>query len=221
MKALDLFCGAGGASMGLHLAGFAVTGCDINPQPRYPFELIQGNALDRLFDGYDLVWASPPCQKHSALRHLYPQRAYECFIERIRSRLQKWGGPWIIENVPGSPLINPVQLCGSAFGLRVRRHRLFESNMPLIGTGCRHKQQGQSIDVSGTGGRRVNRRPDDHGGNSNKPRSIVEARNAMGIDWMTRKELSQAIPPVYSMYLGAQAIVFQQQPPTITPEVEE
>jgi len=206
MKALDLFCKAGGASMGLRNAGFVVTGVDCEYQPHYPFEFWQCDALGFSLDGFDLVWASPPCQVHSALRHLRPEKHYECFISRIRERLIQWGGAWIIENVPGAPLINPVVLCGSSFGLKVRRHRLFESNMPLKGSVCDHKKQGRPIDVSGTGGRRVNRRIGDHGGNTNKPRSIKEAQEAMGIDWMTRKELAQAIPPAYSEFLGVQVI---------------
>ncbi|GAG06141.1 unnamed protein product, partial [marine sediment metagenome] len=145
-------------------------------------------------------------QAHSALRHLYSNRIYPCYIDRIREVLERWGGLWIIENVPGAPLRDPVQLCGSAFGLRVRRHRLFESNLPLRGTSCDHKAQGHPIDVSGTGGPRRNSQPGDHGGSRNKPRTIAEARAAMGIDWMTRYELSQAIPPVYAMYLAEQIV---------------
>lgn len=202
LRALDLFCGAGGASMGIHRAGFEVTGVDINPQPRYPFTFIQTDALTFPLDGFDFVWASPPCQAHSALRHLYPQKDYACFIEHTRTLLMQCGVSFIIENVPGAPLCNPLQLCGSSFGLRVRRHRLFESNRFMLSIPCNHRER--PIDVSGTGGRRINRKPDDHGGNTNKPRNIQEARESMGIDWMTRKEISQAIPPAYSEFLCRQ-----------------
>ncbi|MFH2075131.1 MAG: DNA cytosine methyltransferase [Pseudomonadota bacterium] len=203
-RLLDLFCGAGGAAMGYHRAGFDVVGVDIKPQKHYPFWFIQGDALKAEFDDFDAIHASPPCQAHSALRHLYPEKDYECFIDRIRERLVKWGGPYVIENVPGAPLRNPVMLCGSSFGLRVRRHRLFESTIPLKALPCNHKDQGRPIDVSGTGGRRVNRRKNDHGGNTNKPRSIEEARSAIGIDWADRYGISQAIPPAYTEWIGKQ-----------------
>lgn len=192
--------------MGIHWAGFAVEGWDICQNISYPFSRHIGNALDADLSGFDFVWASPPCQAHSALRHLHPEKEYECFIERTREKLKAWGGPYIIENVPGAPLINPAQLCGSAFGLKVRRHRLFESNFPLRGVECDHKAQGRPVDVSGTGGRRINRRPDDHGGNTNKPRNIQEAQAAIGINWMCRKEIAQAIPPAYSEFLARQIL---------------
>lgn len=216
-KLLDLFCGAGGCGMGYHRAGFDVVGVDIKEQPDHPgndlfsfgFKFIRAEALGfatRYASNFDAVHASPPCQAHSALRHLHPAKGYECFIVRTRDILTSLDCPWVIENVPGAPLLNPVMLCGSAFGLRVRRHRLFESNMPLRGTDCRHKEQGRPIDVSGTGGRRITRRPDDHGGNTNKPRNIGEARAAMGVDWMRRYELSQAIPPAYTEFIGRQLL---------------
>lgn len=204
LRLLDLFCGAGGSAMGYHRAGFEVVGVDIKPQKHYPFEFHQADAMTYPLEGFDVIHASPPCQAHSALRHLRPEKSYECFIERTRERLMLWGGPWIIENVPAAPLRNPITLCGSSFGLRVRRHRLFESNVFLKSLPCNHKGQGRPTDVSGTGGRRINRKPNDHGGNTNKPRNIEEASMAMGIDWMTRYELSQAIPPAYCEFIGRQ-----------------
>lgn len=204
MRLLDLFCGGGGAAMGYHRAGFAVVGVDIKPQKNFPFEFHQADALTYPLDGFDVIHASPPCQAHSALRHLRPEIEYPCFIERTKEMLIRWGGVWVIENVPRAPLVDPIQLCGSSFGLKVRRHRLFESNVCLHGLPCDHKGQGRPIDVSGTGGRRINRRPGDHGGNTNKPRTIKEAQGAMGIDWMTRYELSQAIPPAYTLFIGRQ-----------------
>jgi DNA (cytosine-5)-methyltransferase 1 len=138
------------------------------------------------------------------MRHLHADKSYECFIERTRAKLKAWGGPYVIENVPKAPLVNPVTLCGSAFGLGVRRHRIFESNIPIVGTKCCHANQGRPIDVSGTGSRRVNPRSDGGGGDSNKPRNLDEARLAMGISWMTRKEISQAIPPAYGKHIGDQ-----------------
>lgn len=206
MNALDLFCGCGGAGMGLHLAGFEVRGVDIRPQPNYPFEFRCGNALDEDLSGYDFVWASPPCQKHCALKHLHPEIERECFIERMREKLLAWGGSFIIENVPGAPLENPVQLCGSSFGIRVRRHRIFESNLPLRGSACNHAAQGHACDVSGTGYRRLTRSPGDKGGRLYAAKNLADARDAIGIPWATRYGISQAVPPAYSEYLGRQVL---------------
>ena len=94
-KALDLFCCAGGAGTGLHRAGYDVTGVDIVPQPDYPFTFLLGDALDADLAGYDLVWASPPCQAHSALKHR-AGKDYECFIARTRAKLKEWGGAYLI-----------------------------------------------------------------------------------------------------------------------------
>jgi len=207
-KALDLFCCAGGAGKGIADAGFEVTGVDVRPQPRYPFRFIQGDALAQDLSGYDFVWASPPCQAHTTLNKL-AGKDYECFIVRTREKLKAWGGPYIIENVVGAPLINPVTLCGSAFGIGVRRHRLFESNVWLWPIDCNHAAQPEPIDVTGTGGFCPDRvRTDGGGGNSRKPKNIAEARAAMGISWMTRPELSQAIPPAFSEYLARQVLKF-------------
>jgi DNA (cytosine-5)-methyltransferase 1 len=200
---LDLFCGAGGAAMGYHRAGFDVVGVDLAPQPRYPFEFHQASAMTFDLTGYDVIHASPPCQKHSTLKHRTGLE-YACFIEPIRRRLKDWGGVWVLENVVGAPLIKPVLVCGSVFGLGVRRHRLFESNVSIFGAGCNHAGQPAPIDVSGTGARRLGPRTDGKGGDSRKPRNLEEARDVMGIDWMTRKELSQAIPPAYTEWIGLQ-----------------
>jgi len=205
MKALDLFCGVGGAGMGLHLAGFEVTGVDLHPQPNYPFKFLQADALEADVSGYDLIWASPPCQRHSCLQHRTGGE-YECFIERTREKLNQSGLPWIIENVVGAPLVKPVMLCGSTLGLGVRRHRIFESNKPIYGNTCQHHRQPEPIDVTGTGARRIGDRMDGNGGNSRKPRNLQEARDAMGMQWASRKEISQSIPPAFSEYLGLQII---------------
>lgn len=218
MRLLDLFCGAGGCAVGYHRAGFdEIVGVDIKSQPEHPghslFEswgtFIKADAVEYLREHgreFDAIHASPPCQAHSALKHLRPEKKYRCFIEATRELLIGLGVPWVIENVPLAPLREPIVLCGSSFGLRVRRHRLFESNVPLRGLPCDHKKQGRPIDVSGTGGRRVNRRNDDHGGNTNKPLNLAEGQAAMGIDWMRRYELSQAIPPAYTEFIGKQLI---------------
>lgn len=213
-RALDLFCCAGGATKGLQLAGFHVTGLDIRPQPRYCGDaFVQADALRppfRLSD-FDFVWASPPCQEYTSLRVLRGDKHYPDLVAAVRDMLVAAGVLYVIENVPGAPLRNPIMLCGSRFGLKVRRHRLFESRfLGLPGnylfSSCRHAAQGRPIDVSGTGARRVNARKDGAGGDTFKPRDLAEAQAAIGIDWMTRPEIAQAIPPAYSEFIGRAAL---------------
>ena len=194
-RLLDLFCGAGGASMGYHRAGFDVTGVDIEPQPNYPFRFIQADALGELWTGFDAVHASPPCQAYSRLAAMHPEREYPELIEPARALLCALGVPYVIENVEGAPLHSPLMLCGSMFGLGVergylRRHRLFECSFPTMGMSCQHR--GRAVGVYG------------HGGCSGKHRMLYapEARAAMGIDWMNRDQLTQAIPPAYTEYVG-------------------
>lgn len=142
--ALDLFCGAGGASMGLHRAGFHVTGVDIRPQPRYPFRLWQGDALliRHKLRSFDFIWASPPCQAFTAYKRRPNHVAdRDDLIPMVRELLIESGKPFVIENVPGAPLENPITLCGSMFGLDVRRHRLFEASFPILVPGCQHGRQ--------------------------------------------------------------------------------
>jgi len=218
-RLLDLFAGAGGSAMGYHRAGFEVVGVDIEPQPDYPFEFHQEDAmltLQRLvkypdsFIGGKLsaIHASPPCQAYSTLGNLHPDVEYPDLIEATRNLLKQTGLPWVIENVVGAPLHHPIMLCGSMFGLGVRRHRLFETPalLSMDGLRCRHDEQPEPIDVSGTGARRLGDRPNGGGGNSRKPRNLAEAREAMGIDWMTRAELSQSIPPAYTEQVGTQLL---------------
>lgn len=210
-KLLDLFCCAGGAAVGYHRAGFEVVGVDIDPQPRYPFEFIQHDALtlDRDFlASFDAIHASPPCQSYSDLAkrngnaHMWPR-----LIEPTRDLLQSLGVPYIIENVEGAPLLAPVVLCGTMFpGLRVLRHRLFESNIdlsvpehgkhPLVFTHDKRKAHYGKLDqdtsfVQVTGG-----------GNS----SIANAKAALGIDWMNKHELNESIPPAYTEFIGSQLL---------------
>lgn len=194
--------------MGYHRAGFEVVGVDINPQPHYPFEFHRHDALLYwLVSGsnFDAVHASPPCQAHSTLRSLHPDRDYPDLIAATREVLSLGWQPYVIENVVGAPLRNPIMMCGSSFGLGVRRHRLFECSWPgAYAPLCQHELQPEPIDVSGTGARRLAERTDGKGGNSRKPKNLEQARWAMGIDWMTRRELSQAIPPAYTEYIGRQ-----------------
>lgn len=214
MRALDLFCGAGGASMGLHRAGFEVVGVDYRPQPRYPFEFHCANALDLPIEprDFDFIWASPPCQAHTSMRTLHNAKKHETLVEHTRGSLNLWKVPWIIENVVGAPLFEPVTLCGSMFGLsagsaQLRRHRIFEASFPLLAPECRH--EGETIGIYGGHARNRSQGEGFNKNRRNKDFSIEEARAAMGIDWMTLAELSQAIPPAYSEFI-ARAWMAQQ-----------
>jgi DNA (cytosine-5)-methyltransferase 1 len=206
VKLLDLFCKAGGAAMGYHRAGFEVTGVDIKNQKRFPFEFIQADALEVLKDkaflnSFDVIHASPPCQTHSSTKHLRNAQGKTTtkidLIPQTRAALIESGKPYVIENVPGAPLINPIQMCGSAFGLAVRRHRLFESNFELIGSICDHKKQGKPVGIYGSMRDEI-----PNGGHTAK--TIQQAREAMGIDWMIWGELVEAIPPAYTEFIGKQ-----------------
>ncbi len=205
-RLLDLFCGAGGAAMGYHRAGFDVTGVDIKPQPRYPFTFIQGDALKYVAahgHEYDAIHASPPCQGYSRMRHLpwLKGRAYPLLIPATRAALQATGKPWVIENVSDAPVMGG-ELCGAALGLPIARHRRFESSVMLLFPPCpghaplargnatmgtKYRSSGgiAGVKVFGGGGWR-------------------EAGRMMGIDWMNRDELAQAIPPAYTEWIGRQ-----------------
>lgn len=209
---LDLFCGAGGAAMGYHRAGFDVIGIDIAPQKNYPFEFIEGNALDRSIwpDQFDAIHASPPCQRHSTLR-TGVTGDYEDLIEPTRAALAAAWAPYVIENVVGAPLIDPVRLCGSSLGCvdgdaELRRHRLFESSIAnLTGTRCKHDADRRVLGVYGhlTRNDRPNGSPA-RGWKAGKER----ARRLMGVDWeVTDRELAEAIPPAYSEFIGRQILV--------------
>ena len=189
--------------MGLHDAGWDVTGVDLSPQPRYPFRFVQANALTFGLDGFDLIWASPPCQAHVSLRWMYNAKAHVSLIEPIRQRLRGMGIPYVIENVPSAPLLSPVRLCGTAFNLgtvdaELWRHRHFEASFPLVGAPCRHRRKPRVIGVYGGHGR--DRRRSQNGLDF----PPTARKEAMGIDWMTSLELSQAIPPVYSSFIARQ-----------------
>lgn len=213
-RLLDLFCGAGGAAMGYHRAGFDVVGVDINPQPRFPFKFLQADALalEGLFlREFDAIHASPPCQDYSTLKGLSTAKRGR-MIEDVREQLQATGAPWVIENVVGSDLQDPITLCGSSFGLGVWRHRRFETNFPIILTPpCSHALVPEPIDVTGTGGPFAGIRKSLGGGISRKPRNLKHAREVMGIAWMTRAELSQAIPPAYTEFIGRRLLASLEQ----------
>ena len=206
MKLLDLFCGVGGASVGYARAGFEVHGVDLKHGKRYPYTYTRADVLDVLQDHkfiqqFDVIHASPPCQTHSITQHLRNAQGKTTskidLIPQTRAALITADKPYIIENVPGSPLINPIQLCGSSFGLKVRRHRLFESNMPLEGSVCNHKLQGRPVGVYGSLNDEIPK-----GGKT--AATIDEAREAMGMPWAIWTELVEAIPPAFTEYLGGQ-----------------
>lgn len=190
--------------MGYHRAGFEVTGVDVKHGKRYPFKYLRLNVMELQpsdLAEYDLIHASPPCQTHSITRNLRIAQGKQTdkldLIEPTRALLQASGKPYVIENVPGAPLFKPILLCGSAFDLKVRRHRLFESNLELKGTVCDHKKQGRPVGVYGS-------MRDEIPSGGKTAESIEQAREAMGIDWMIWGELVEAIPPVYTEYLGRQ-----------------
>lgn len=207
MRALDLFCGAGGVSMGLHRAGFEVTGIDIRPQLRYPFAFIQADALKpplRLED-FDFIWASPPCQAHTALKSMWNAVPHADLIPATRALLEASGKPWAMENVPGAPLRDSIMLCGTMFGLgcegaELRRHRIFETSKPVSAPRCKHN--GRTIGIYGEGCRDSRRKFD----KSIPEFTVKHGRIAMGIEWMSIAELCQAIPPAYSEYIAAEVM---------------
>jgi DNA (cytosine-5)-methyltransferase 1 len=195
-KALDLFCKAGGATKGLQRAGFYVIGVDIEPQPHYcGDEFIQADAMEVSIEGYDFLWASPPCQDHMQTPH--KKHGTGWMLPRTRERLQGQPAPWVIENVAGAPLRADFVLCGCMFQLpNLRRERWFESSWQNLSLVPSHDHRQPCISVVGHGTpswvrKKLGRCP-----------TIKEYRAAMGIDWMNRGELSQAIPPAYSEYIG-------------------
>jgi hypothetical protein len=203
-RVLDLFCGAGGASMGYAKAGYEVVGMDIKHGKRYPFEYIRRDVMTLRpedLEGFDLIHASPPCQTYSVTKHLRVAQgkstSKQDLLAQVRSLLVVSEIPYVIENVKGAPLIDPVQLCGSAFGLKVRRHRLFESSMELRGTDCHHKEQGKPVGIYGS-------MRDEIPGGGHTAKTMPEAHEAMGINWMIWGELVEAIPPAYTHYIGQQ-----------------
>lgn len=206
MRLLDLFCCAGGGAMGYHWAGFdEIVGVDTEPQKRYPFEFVQGDAIEFLKEHgneFDAVHASPPCQGYSRAKHLRG-RQHPMLIEPVREALEKLGKPYVIENVVGAPLITEktIKLNGLFFGLMTVRERLFETNFPIeqpvlprpilkttkMG---RPPKKGEYISVVG------------HFSGTDY------AREVMQIDWMVNKELAEAIPPAYTKWVGKHLIEF-------------
>ena len=203
---LDLFCGAGGASMGYHRAGFKVVGIDINPQPHYPFDFYQEDAMiflkEATLSDWDIIHASPPCQRYSPIsRYQRVAMNYPDLVDEVRTYLLSTKIPYVIENVPNAPLRKDLILCGQQFDLPIYRHRVFESSIPLQPPPpCIHIRPAKSnwsgyatladgiITVVGHTYR------------------VREGRIAMGIPWMTQNELNESIPPAYTEYIGNQLI---------------
>ena len=198
--------------MGYHRAGFEVVGVDHCPQPRYPFEFHRADALDFLSEHgaeFDVIHASPPCQAYTGMRRITLSRfgtapEHPDLIAATRMALRATGRAYVIENVQGSPLYTLIILCGAALGLsHLARHRHFESNVLLFAPPCQHRRNEYTIGVYGSrpDGRRVSYRRHKLCRVAN---SLEEARVEMGIDWMTWDEITQAIPPVYTEYIGHQ-----------------
>jgi len=188
--------------MGYHRAGFEVVGVDIKPQPRYPFEFHQADALEYCAAHgaeFDVIHASPPCQGYSRLRHLpwLAGREYPLLIPVVRLALQATGRTYVIENVSDAPL-NGAELCGAALGLPIIRHRRFESNILLLFPSC----PGHPVLHHG----RANMRKYGQGSGVTGLADGQDPRSALGIDWMTGRELRQAIPPAYTEYIGRQLL---------------
>jgi DNA (cytosine-5)-methyltransferase 1 len=210
-RLLDLFCCAGGAGIGYSQAGFEVVGVDIKLQRNYPlpFILADALALDPKFIAlFDAVHASPPCQAYSDLaKRNRNADEWPRLIEPVRDMLIRSGLPYIIENVDGAPLLNAVVLCGTMFTeLRVLRHRLFEANFKIVPPPHRKHPKVHTFD-----------RRKSHFGKTDEWKDFVQvtgggnctlaaAREAMGIDWMTKNEINEAIPPVYTRFIGQELL---------------
>lgn len=211
-KLLDLHCGEGGAGMGYHRAGFRVVGVDKKAQPRYPFEFHQADSLEYLaghWREFDAFHASPVCKGYSLLAALYPDKQYPDEIADFRKALKETGKPYVIENVPTAPLRDYVMLCGSMFGLRVYRHRLFECNPVILFSPmtCNHWGKA-SGNKSVKAEKRVTPNLIDFEILTVTGHDFIlsHAREAMGIDWMSQAGISQAVPPVYTEWIGKQLI---------------
>ena len=218
MRLLDLFCCAGGAGMGYARAGFTVVGVDLAPQPRYPFEFVQADvlALDPAWiASFDVIHASPPCQGYSDMKHAPGAVGAPLLIPQVRRLLLTSGRPYVIENVEGAryDMVEPVTLCGSMFGLgseghELRRHRLFESNRLLVVPPCDHSGR----PIVGVYGGHARQRAAAHGGRTTRDvwakGHAATMAEAMGIDWMTTAQMSEAIPPAYTEFLGHQLAAY-------------
>jgi DNA (cytosine-5)-methyltransferase 1 len=224
MMVLDLFCGGGGASWGYHQAGFEVVGVDKRPQPHYPFEFVQDDAMDvlRVFSRrhvsaylgrkVDLIHLSPPCKAHTRAKHLREAQGRQSSEPNLLTPslrlLEDVRMPWVVENVPGAPMPKELVLCGSMFGLKVRRHRWFCAHMDLFlyppGV-CDHEGQGKPVGVYHAMNDTVQGKDNKRGGyviGGSTAKTLEEGQEAMGIPWLPWASLTQAIPPAYTKYIG-------------------
>lgn len=217
-RLLDLFCGEGGASEGYARAGFEVVGVDIKRMRRYPYEFVRSDALSLSFDFYrsfDVIHASPPCQAYSITKHSHKKEHPE-LIEPTRELLRAIGRPYVIENVEGAPLIDPMVLCGGQFGLyawddkeslalMLKRHRLFECSIPLRAPGSTCACWAWRGHIGGVyGGGSSDRNHALHVRRGGYTPATHVRRGLMGIDWATGYGLTQAIPPAYTHFIGLQ-----------------
>ena len=226
-RLLDLFCGAGGAAMGYHRAGFDVLGVDIAPQPYYPFEFYRGNALTALrqwiegdthleLGDFDAIHASPPCQRFTSLSNRLGLRSTRAshpdLLTPTLALLRPLALPWVVENVPGSapPLRPTLTLHGGMFGLGVNRPRLFESNMLLLAPRARRTLDAVGVYGKGPDGRRLWTRGEYRHPDGRlvfrAPRSLAEAQQAMGMEWADWHGTKEAIPPAYTELIGGQLL---------------
>lgn len=209
-RLLDLYCGAGGAAMGYARAGWEVVGVDIEPQPHYPFRFIQDDALEvraGFVGTFDAIHASPPCQEFTVYRNARPgaKPRWPNLIPQTRELLWRSGLPSVIENVPQSPLIDPIRLCGTTFGIPVRRHRLFELNgwKPTYVPSCDHERFTERRFPGSSN--RPNGRTVCNVGEYRVPLKVQ--KECMEVDWdVTLHELSEMVPPAMTRWLGEQLV---------------
>jgi DNA (cytosine-5)-methyltransferase 1 len=225
LKVLDLFCGVGMASDGYAAAGFEPTGVDIVIRPGYPYSFVWASALgvlrDRRFvQSFDLIHASPPCQAHTRAKHLRAAQGghsrHGDLLTPTLALLRTYDIPWVVENVVGAPGMDGAAIeCGSAYGLKVRRHRLFMASFPLVGSGCRHAAQGKPVGVYHVMGdtcKGVCKKTGKLVVGGSTARTVAEGREAMGVTRdMSWEELKEGFPPAYTQHVGEQAMAWITQ----------
>jgi DNA (cytosine-5)-methyltransferase 1 len=207
-RLLDLFCGAGGAGMGYYRAGFEVVGVDINPQPRYPFEFHQGDALEYLREHgheFDAIHASPPCQRYTRITKWKSKGDHPDLLQPTIDALDRTGKPFVVENVADAPMENYLMLCGTMFGLKVIRHRHFVCSPAILmaPASCNHYSYSMN---SVRGMSREKCKGGEFMTVTGHVSNLDRASRSMGIEWMNRKELVQAIPPAYTEFIGKQLL---------------